>query len=130
MANEFTFYDYLDNGVNPILEWLNGYGRPGKANLNNTIKHLQAAPPNSGVWKYPYTDRLDGEWNGFSAIRKDGPVQYRLISARHNRLIFLVACAVHKDQKCTATVTPATASERVKRMKLNLEKYGCHHDIS
>ncbi|MBF8264658.1 MAG: hypothetical protein HW384_522 [Dehalococcoidia bacterium] len=132
MGSEFTFYDYIDaNGVNVIRNWLNGDGKPAKMFFTTIIGQLEASPPPGGkdsVWKHPYTWPMKGEWDGFFELRKEASgVQYRLLGQIRNRVVFLVAYGIHKDQYYNTDVTSQTARNRVNQMEDNPAKYRREH---
>lgn len=137
MGAEFTFYDYIDaNGdkANVIKEWLNGEGQPAKLWFTMTIGYLEASPPQGfadSVWGDPYTERMEKkrgvDWSGFTALRKKGKVNYRLIGEVRDRKVFLVAHGVHKGQNYPTDISPKTASERVSQM-ISDPKYRREHE--
>lgn len=128
MSKEFTFFDYFDadgNGSNVINDWLHNNGKDSKAFFNQIIPHLEESPP---PWMSKYTKFMRDDWQGFIELRKTGSIQYRLIGKMIGRYIYLIACAIHKDQYFNATVSPKVASERVKQMVVNPKKYRRYHD--
>lgn len=56
MGTEFTFYDYIEEGVNLIHAWFEDQPAAIKAKFNKWLLHLEALPP--GEWKRPLVDTL------------------------------------------------------------------------
>lgn len=128
MGTEYTFYDYIDadgDGINAINNWLHTDGKDSKAFFDQVILHLEASPP---PWMSKYTKMMHDDWKGFIEVRKTGSIQYRLIGKMIGRNIYLVACAIHKDQYFYTTVSARLAIERVKQMVVNPSKYRRYHD--
>ena len=134
MGSEYTFYDFIDaegDGTNVINSWLNGEGKNAKAYFTIMISNLEASPPprtKDSVWGEPYTKSMKADWKGFIELRKPGSVQYRLLAQVQGRSVFLVACGIHKGQNFRTTVSPQTASKRVKQMIDNPARYRREHE--
>jgi hypothetical protein len=140
MADEFTFYDYIDadgDGTNVISSWLNGEGMDAKAHFAMIIPYLEASSPpgfNDTFWRDPYAKLMKNRrerWKGFIELRKEaGNVQYRLIGWMEGRSMFLVAHGIHKGQNYVTDVSPQTALRRVAQMKDDPAKYRREHEYN
>ena len=141
MADEFTFYDYIDadgDGTNVISSWLNGEGRDTKAYFAMIMPYLEASSPphfNDTFWKKPYAELMRNKrgqrWRGFIELRKEiKNVQYRLIGQMQGRNVFLVAHGIHKGQNYITDVSHQTALRRVEQMKNNPAKYRREHEYN
>ncbi len=130
MDGGFIFYDYLDadsGGENVIRSFLDRCEKSTKAFLNSMIRHLEASP--FSTWREPYTKPLDGAWEGFFEIRKQGrKTRARLVFKIENRQVFLVATGFHRS-RWQVDITPAVAKQRVCQMTEHPELYRRRHDF-
>jgi hypothetical protein len=121
------------DGNNVINSWLNGDAKESKIFFTEIINNLQASNPpgmQGSLWSKPRAYPMKLKWKGFWELRKRAlNTQYRLLCKMINREVYIVATAIHKDQKYTPSVSRQTAEYRVSQMLHNPKKYRRPHDF-
>jgi hypothetical protein len=128
MGAEYTFYDYVEDGVNVIHLWLNGEGKAAKAKFNNWLGYLEATPP--GGWTRPYVDTLTGVCAGLFEIRVGlKGLQYRILGSHMggDRTPTLLHCFIKPDAK-VEPIECDRAKARKAKVEADRSKFRVEHD--
>lgn len=130
MGSEYTFYDYMEGGVNVIQVWLNGIPTGARVKFNTRLIHLEATPP--GQWARPFVDTLDGHCAGLFEIRVPlSHQQYRIIGSHMgaDRTPTLLHCFIKRGDK-VPKVECDSAKEIKNKVLANPAMYRVEHNYA